>query len=424
MRVTRLAVHNVKRIKDVEIVPDGSLVIIGGKNGQGKSTGLDSIVYAIGGERNIPTVPIRNGKSKAFIVLETEELVIKRTFTRAGSYLKVVDRNGVEVPSPQTALDKLYSAYTFDPLAFTRMKSKEQVKVLAELVGVDLEESEARRTDAFNDRRDLNRDIKKLEATLVDFPHYLEVPDEPIDLDALHAEQRRREINNAENRKREDELKRTQESFEQANTEIAQLEQLLEQKKAHRDKLKERGSLLWAQVQEQKDEDVDELTERIVEAADVNRRIESNEKRAKLETECGALMLQADELTAQLKTIDEERALAISKANMPVAGLAFDEESVLFGGVPFDQCSSAEQLRVSVAMGIALNPELRVMLIHDGSLLDEDSQRMIEEMAKAADFQIWIEKVGNVGHFILVDGQLADLEGIENVEEAESEVME
>ena len=86
---------------------------------------------------------------------------------------------------------------------------------------------------------------------------------------------------------------------------------------------------------------------------------------------------------------------AIENAALPVAGLTFaDDVGVKFGGVPFSQLSGAERLKVSLAMGIALNPSLRVLLIRDGSLLDEDNLKVVAEMAERHDMQVWIERVG------------------------------
>jgi hypothetical protein len=80
---------------------------------------------------------------------------------------------------------------------------------------------------------------------------------------------------------------------------------------------------------------------------------------------------------------------------MPIEGLALNEEGVTFNDLPFSQCSSAEQLRISVAMGLALNPKLKVLLIRDGSLLDEESMKALAEQAAAADAQVWLERVGD-----------------------------
>ena len=115
------------------------------------------------------------------------------------------------------------------------------------------------------------------------------------------------------------------------------------------------------------------------------------------------------ELTASIEGVDHAKAEAIGSAGLPVAGLGFDDLGVTLNGVPFSQSSAAERLRTSIAIAMAANPTIRVIRITDGSLLDSANLAVIEEMATAADFQIWIEKVdetGTVG-FTVEDGALA-----------------
>jgi len=104
---------------------------------------------------------------------------------------------------------------------------------------------------------------------------------------------------------------------------------------------------------------------------------------------------ESNKLTAELAALDQKKAEMIRGATMPVEGLSLTEDGVVYRGVPFAQASSAEQLRVSVAMGIAMNPTLKVLLIHDGSLLDDESLADVASMAAAADAQVWIERVGH-----------------------------
>ena len=97
-------------------------------------------------------------------------------------------------------------------------------------------------------------------------------------------------------------------------------------------------------------------------------------------------------------TIDEAKQDLLSKAKFPIEGLSFDESGVYYNETPFSQCSSAERLRVSTAMGMAaLNKDpngLKIILIRDGSLLDADNLKMISDMAEKNGYQVWIERVG------------------------------
>lgn len=98
-------------------------------------------------------------------------------------------------------------------------------------------------------------------------------------------------------------------------------------------------------------------------------------------------------MTKNLSDIDKAKQDKLANAKLPIEDLSFDESGVYYKGIPFKQASSAEALRVSVAMGIAMNPELKILLIRDGSLLDNDNLKAISEMAFDSGHQIWLEKV-------------------------------
>ncbi|RLA39734.1 MAG: hypothetical protein DRR06_18630, partial [Gammaproteobacteria bacterium] len=153
------------------------------------------------------------------------------------------------------------------------------------------------------------------------------------------------------------------------------------------------------------------IRERLTGMEAINAIVRANAHRETVAAELAAKRKESGALSAKLKAIDKAKAAAISSAEYPVDGLGFDGDGYLtLAGVPFDQASSAEQLRVSVAMGLALNPELRVLLVRDGSLLDEDSLRMVAEMAAEADAQVWVERVEEDDHVgvLIEDGRVAN----------------
>ncbi len=117
-----------------------------------------------------------------------------------------------------------------------------------------------------------------------------------------------------------------------------------------------------------------------------------------------------DAKTAKIADLDKTKTDALAKAEFPVPGLSFDEDGVTFNSIPLAQASSAEQIRVSLAIAMALNPKLRVLRIADGSLLDQESLALISETVTANDFQLWIERVGNAdeGAVIIEDGEIAN----------------
>jgi hypothetical protein len=143
------------------------------------------------------------------------------------------------------------------------------------------------------------------------------------------------------------------------------------------------------------DPDVAAINKRISEAESINRNVRAKKDRASREAAVLKHRKKSESLTSRLDTIDAEKSKALADAKMPIKGLSFTDQGITFDDIPFSQASSAQQLRISVAMGAALNPKLRVMLIRDGSLLDSESLALLAEMAETHDLQIWLERVSD-----------------------------
>jgi len=148
-------------------------------------------------------------------------------------------------------------------------------------------------------------------------------------------------------------------------------------------------------------------------AKQANAKIAARERRHQIEQEAMALEGRAHIITEQMEAREKAKQDAIAAASMPVEGLGFGEGIVLYNGIPFEQASSAEQLRVSLAIAMAGNPKLRVIRIQDGSLLDDTSLAAIAQMAKDGEYQVWIERVdtsGQVG-IVIDDGAVVAVDG-------------
>jgi hypothetical protein len=102
---------------------------------------------------------------------------------------------------------------------------------------------------------------------------------------------------------------------------------------------------------------------------------------------------QAEALTQAMEDRARTRSEAIAAAKLPVEGLTLGEGEVLVDGLPFAQAAASKKIRISVALAMALNPRIRVLRIMDGSLLDSDAMKVVADMAKEHDFQVWIERV-------------------------------
>jgi septal ring factor EnvC (AmiA/AmiB activator) len=154
--------------------------------------------------------------------------------------------------------------------------------------------------------------------------------------------------------------------------------------------------------------DAAQLAAKITEARTINAGIDRRQQRDNYDDEINQLDKEIETLNATMEESETAKARAMSEAEFPIPGLAFGDNEVIYEGFSFNQASNAAQIRASVAIGMASNPELRVMLIKDGSLLDTKSVNMIAEMAQEKDFQVFMEVVdtsGKVGIYI-EDGEV------------------
>lgn len=418
LKIISLQAENVKRLVAVRIDPKGNLVQITGKNAQGKTSVLDSIWWALAGAGNVQNAPIRKGQNKAVIKLDLGEVVVTRTFTKredgtAGTSIMVENADGARFPSPQRLLDSLLGSLTFDPLAFARMKPKEQFDALKGFVpDVDFAAIERANKADFDKRTAVNRRAKELAAQAAAIQVPATVPVAKIDEAALVDELAAVGEHNAQ-------IELRKGNREKASTEIAAKRERAEAARHEAFKLNEEAERLEeeAAALEKKLTDAPALPEpkdqaevrrRLDEAKRTNALVDQASRRRLLLDEAAATEAQAEALTAAMQAREQEKREKIAAAKLPVDGLGFGDEAITFNGLPFDQASDAEQLRVSCAIAMASNPRLRVIRVRDGSLLDEDAMALLAKMADDHDMQVWCERVdssGKVG-FVLEDGQV------------------
>lgn len=416
LKVVKLVAENVKGLKAVEIVPDENFQIIAGANGQGKSSVLDVIWLALAGGAASKSVarPVRDGADKALASVDMGDFVVTRKWTsNEKSTLQVVSKEGAKFSSPQKMLDELIGKLSFDPLAFSNLDTKAQLKTLLELAEIDPTPIELEKKSLFEERTIANREVKNLKAQLDAFPEviYKDVPDEELQMSDILAEMNAaQEIlkKNETNRKRLSEahqefLSKRQEhqlvdvKIKQLEEELAKLRNYQQTVSGEMKVLSEKGSILASEVNKQIDPDLSVFNEKINEVDEINKKVREKQQRNKLLAEWKHKVTVSDSYTLKLSDLEFRKQAMISAAKFPIEGLSFDDSGVLYNGVPFKQCSAAERLKVSIAMAMALNPNIRVIRILDGSLLDTHNMKIIEDMAREKDYQVWIEVVDESG---------------------------
>lgn len=394
-RIIELRASNIKRIKVVRINPDGSVVIIGGRNEQGKSSLLDCITYALSGKGAACPRPVREGAASGKVVLDLTDLTVTRTFTKkGGSTLTVKGKDGAEKKSPQGLLNSLYNQLSFDPLAFTKMGPKVQADKVRELVGIDFAHLDKDRKRIYDDRAEVNRALASRKASLGGMEEYPDAPEVEVSVVDLFEQLKAVEAGNSAIDAMAEDAACVGGLLTVADNEVRRLENdLNEAKKTLAALIIKRDEKQLALSQAER-VDPAPLNAAIAGADEVNRKVRANNARVEASAAVKKLSSNYDYATWQIDAIDDKKRAMLEGAKWPIDGLSFGDEGILVGGLPFEQASSAQQLKVSVAMGLAMNPTLKVLLIRDGSLLDEDSMALMQKMAEDADAQIFIERVG------------------------------
>lgn len=422
MKIIKLQASNIKKLTAVSITPDGNIITLAGDNGAGKSSVLDAIAYALGGTSDVCEQPIRRGASNAEVVCELEGLTVTRKFSATGTTLRVENTDGVQ-RSPQAILDTLVGNLAFDPLEFSRKKDAEQAETLRKLVGIDFTKLEAEKTRVYNERLLVGREVDVLNGKLSGTVTFAGVPAEEVSITEALEKKNAAAARNKSNEIERDILQKIQEDQSRATSEririegdIAITEARLAKLRADLEKSVTHAAYLageWKRqheiVSNRTDEDVKVFDAQILEAEKINNVVRANKAHASQVAEYRLKSNAYETYTALLVSIEAEKCKLLAAAKFPLPGLGFSESGgVTYNGFPFAQASDGEKLRVSVAIGMALNPKLRVIFIRDGSLLDQKGLATIAELAKENHYQVWIEdaRSSDPTAVVIEDGQI------------------
>lgn len=430
MKIISLTAENFKRLVAVSITPDGNMVEIAGRNGQGKTSILDAIWVALSGLSNAPSQPIRNGELESRIVLhlgsDKPELVVTRTFrpkkdqSEIVSKLTVESADGAQFPSPQAVLDKLLGALSFDPLAFERMDAKAQFNTLRAFVpGVDFDAIDRDNRGDYDRRATLNRKAKEARAAASAIKVDPSLPADAVDASALVAKLDEAGKFNTDIETRKSNREKMAQKVADLKAGSESLFKLIDELQAKINEAKDgiqSNEKLSAELQAKLDgapplpEPIDTapIRAQINSASAVNDAIRDRQQRDTLVKQATEFESQAEELTLSMDQREVQKRKAIAEAKLPVDGIEFGDNEILFKGVPFAQASDAERLTVSISIAMAMNPTLRVIRVRDGSLLDDRSMAVLASMADERDYQVWIERVDSTGKvgIVIEDGKV------------------
>ncbi|KKL84544.1 hypothetical protein LCGC14_1963660 [marine sediment metagenome] len=406
-RITNLQIENIKRIKAIDVTPQKDLVVIEGKNKAGKTSLMDSISYLLGGKILIPEQPIRTGEKEGYVEANFGDFTISRKWSNPyTSTLKIKTADGSSPGSPQAWLDEKIGSFALEVAELMNMKKDDRITVFKRITGLKLDDLKVKYERVQDDKRLEARrleGLKKELSTLDDLPEKAETEN----FDALQEERKKKDKENDEyyTKMKDEEIKseslqRYEDELLQINNRINELKLTLEG--AEKDKKNVElfigeSEKVIIQIKEEKEKmptwDLSEIDERMKKSNDAIELQYKYKRKETLATDVLVLGKEIEGYVVEMDKIKKEKSDRIKNTKLPIEGLEFDGDVIRYNNIEFEECSTAERIEIALAVAVEENPNIRVLLIREGSSLDESAVKRVKKLAKEHNFQIWIETV-------------------------------
>lgn len=400
VKITSLELENVKRIRAISLAPsENGLTVIGGANGQGKTSVLDAIAWALGGEKYRPGAAQRDGSvlPPHLKVTLSNGITVERKGDKGA--LTVTDSTGKR--GGQRLLDDFVEQFALDIPKFLNAGDREKAETLLGIIGVKgkLDELTQKEKALYDTRTQIGRDRNRERNHADSLPLYADVPEEPISVGDLAQQYREATEINRRNATLREEETRLRREYNALLAEAKELQRAMEQKLEQIDRAT--TDALGAE-----DIDLTELARQLDSADETNRKITANTERRKADTAADALSAKYDELSGEIETVRAERRALLDGADLPLPGLGIDDGRLTMHGKPWDCMSGSEQLRAATAIVSRLKPECRFVLVDKLEQLDADTLREFGAWAEAQDMQVIGTRVstGSECSIIIADG--------------------
>ena len=406
MKINQLEIENVKRIRAVKVTPhETGLTIIGGNNNQGKTSVLDAIAWALGGDRYRPSQAPREGSviPPNLHIVMNNGLVVERK--GKNSDLKVTDPSGRK--GGQQLLNEFVSQLALDLPKFMEASAKEKADTLLQILGVgdQLKELEHRETDQYNRRRAIGQIADQKEKFAKEQAYFPDAPREPISATELIKRQQDILAKNGENQQKRAQLHQLEQESQRVNEELAVL--LKKQEQLQADLKTARKSAADLQ-----DESTAELEESIANIEEINRKVRANLDRERAEDDAREYRRQYEALTKDLETTRKEKAELLKTAPLPLPGLSVEEGELVYKGQKWDNMSGSERLMVSTAIVRKLNPRCGFVLLDKLEQMDLNTLQEFGRWLEGEGLQAIATRVstGDECSIVIEDGYVAGQE--------------
>ena len=406
MKINKLEIENVKRVKAVKIEPTANgLTIIGGKNNQGKTSVLDAIAWALGGDRYRPSQAQREGSvipPNLHIVMNNGLIVERRG---KNSDLKVTDPNGKK--AGQQLLNEFVEQLALDLPKFMEATSREKAQTLLQIIGVGprLVDLERQEKELYNERTYIGRTADQKEKYAKEQPYYPDVPSVPVSASELIRQQQEILAQNGENQRKRERRHQLEQEYQSVTEQIQALLAKQGQLEADLKIARETSEGLT-------DRSTAELEENISNIEEINRKVRANLDKDKAEEDAKGYREQYKRLTSQIEEVRNQKTDLLKEADLPLPGLGVEDGELVYHGQKWDNMSGSEQLKVSTAIVRRLNPECGFVLLDKLEQMDLDTLHEFGQWLEQEGLQAIATRVSTGGEcsLIIEDGYVAGQE--------------
>lgn len=356
VKINKLEIENIKRVKAVKIEPtQNGLTIVGGDNNQGKTSVLDAIAWALGGNKYKPSQAQRIGSivPPRLNIVMSNGLIIERS--GKNSVLKVSDPSGQK--AGQGLLDSFVEELAINLPKFMEQSNKEKARTLLKIIGVgdELYELERQEQTLYNQRYEIGRIADQKAKYAEEMPYFENVPADLVSIaDLIQAQQKILAINGENQRKRQ---QAEQLSFEENNlrNQIEQLQQRLSELEEQHQKVINDLMIAQTDAKDLVDESTLEIEQSIANIEETNRKIRINLDKEKAESDAEEFKNQYKNLTEQIEEIRNSKLKLLNNADLPLPELSVQDSELIYKGQKWDNMSGSDQLKVATAIVRKLN---------------------------------------------------------------------
>lgn len=420
VKITALEAENVKRIKAVALTPSPTgLTLVGGNNNQGKTSVLDALAWALGGDRFRPDAAQRDGAlAPAHLMVKLSNgVVVERKGKNAS--LTVTDPTGRR--SGQQLLNAFVEPLALDLPRFMDASDKEKADILLRIIGIGTElHTRDMEIKALYDKRTFTGQLaaqkKHFADELISYP---EAPDKPISASDLIRQQQDILARNGENQRKRNQLDKLIDEKNQLNFTLRDLDEKIEDLKEEYEQTQAKFTDLEKQIFQARksaaqlqDESTAELEASIRDIEDTNRKVRANLEKARAEDEAAQYSGEYDRLTEAIQQKRADRMALLNGADLPLPGLSVEDGALTYKGKHWRDMSGSDQLRVAAAIVRRLNPDCGFVLLDKLEQMDMTTLQEFSAWLEAEGLQAIATRVstGSECQIIIEDGMVKDTE--------------